>query len=43
MYIAGHGSRRAGDIEAATGRSPASFEAFTRRNPAAWTTTPEGK
>jgi hypothetical protein len=43
MYIAGHGSRRAGDIEAVTGRPPASFEAFARRNAAAWTTTPEGK
>ena len=42
MYIAGHGSRRAGDIEAVTGRPPASFEAFAWRNAAAWT-TPEGK
>jgi uncharacterized protein YbjT (DUF2867 family) len=36
--IAGDGSRPTGDIETITGRPPASFEAFTRRNAAAWTT-----
>ena len=40
--IAGDGSQPTGDIETITGRRPASFEAFTRRNAAAWT-TPEGK
>ena len=34
--IAGDGSRPAGDIETVTGRRPASFEAFARRNAAAW-------
>jgi uncharacterized protein YbjT (DUF2867 family) len=36
--IAGDGSQPTGDIETITGRRPASFEAFTRRNAAAWTT-----
>jgi uncharacterized protein YbjT (DUF2867 family) len=36
--IAGNGSRPAGDVEAVTGRPPASFEAFARRNAAAWST-----
>src|SRR6202034_3225081 len=34
--IAGDGSQPTGDIETITGRRPASFEAFTRRNAAAW-------
>jgi uncharacterized protein YbjT (DUF2867 family) len=40
--IAGHGSEPTGDIETVAGRPPASFEAFARRNAAAWT-TPEDK
>jgi uncharacterized protein YbjT (DUF2867 family) len=40
--IAGDGSEPTGDIEAVAGRPPASFEAFARRNAAAWT-TPEDK
>ena len=40
--IAGDGSQPTGDIESITGRRPASFTAFTRRNVAAWT-TPEDK
>ena len=40
--IAGHGSEPTGDIETVAGRPPASFEAFARRNVAAWT-TPEDK
>ena len=36
--IAGDGSQPTGDIETITGRRPASFEAFARRNAAAWTT-----
>ena len=40
--IAGHGSEPTGDIESVAGRPPASFEAFARRNVAAWT-TPEDK
>jgi uncharacterized protein YbjT (DUF2867 family) len=40
--VARNGSRPTGDIEAVTGRPPASFEAFARRNAAAWT-TPEDK
>jgi uncharacterized protein YbjT (DUF2867 family) len=40
--IAGDGSVPAGDVETVTGRPPASFEAFARRNAAAWT-NPEGK
>ena len=36
--IAGDGSRPTGDVETVTGRPPASFEAFARRNAAAWTT-----
>jgi uncharacterized protein YbjT (DUF2867 family) len=36
--IGGAGSRPAGDVQAVTGRPPASFEAFARRNAAAWTT-----
>jgi uncharacterized protein YbjT (DUF2867 family) len=40
--IAGDGSEPAGDIETVTGRPPASFGAFARRNAAAWT-TPEDK
>ena len=36
--IAGNGSQPTGDIEIVTGRRPASFEAFARRNAAAWTT-----
>jgi uncharacterized protein YbjT (DUF2867 family) len=40
--IGGDGSRPTGDVETVTGRPPASFEAFARRNAAAWT-TPEDK
>jgi uncharacterized protein YbjT (DUF2867 family) len=40
--IAGDGSVPTGDIETVTGRPPASFEAFARRNAAAWT-APEDK
>jgi uncharacterized protein YbjT (DUF2867 family) len=40
--IAGDGSEPTGDIETVAGRPPASFEAFARRNAAAWT-TPEDK
>jgi uncharacterized protein YbjT (DUF2867 family) len=40
--IAGDGSQPTGDIETVAGRPPASFEAFARRNVAAWT-TPEDK
>jgi uncharacterized protein YbjT (DUF2867 family) len=40
--IAGEGSEPTGDIETVAGRPPASFEAFARRNAAAWT-TPEDK
>jgi uncharacterized protein YbjT (DUF2867 family) len=40
--IAGDGSQPTGDIETVAGRPPASFEAFARRNAAAWT-TPEDK
>jgi uncharacterized protein YbjT (DUF2867 family) len=40
--IAGDGSEPTGGIETVTGRPPASFEAFARRNAAAWT-TPEDK
>jgi uncharacterized protein YbjT (DUF2867 family) len=40
--IGGGGSQPTGDIETVTGRPPASFEAFARRNAAAWT-TPEDK
>jgi uncharacterized protein YbjT (DUF2867 family) len=40
--IGGDGSQPTGDVETVTGRPPASFEAFTRRNAAAWT-TPEDK
>src|SRR3984885_885293 len=36
--IAGHGSVPADDVEKVTGRKPATFEAFARRNAAAWTT-----
>ena len=42
VIMAGDGSVPAGDVETVTGRPPASFEAFARRNAAAWT-TPEGK
>lgn len=40
--ISGDGARPTGDIEAVTGRPAGSFEAFARRNAAAWT-TPEDK
>ena len=40
--IGGDGSQPTGDIEAVTGRPPASFEAFARRSAAAWS-TPEDK
>jgi uncharacterized protein YbjT (DUF2867 family) len=40
--IAGDGSQPTGDIETVTGKPPASFEAFARRNAAAWT-IPEDK
>ncbi len=40
--IGGDGSQPTGDVETVTGRAPASFEAFPRRNAAAWT-TPEDK
>jgi len=40
--IAGDGSQPTGDIETVAGRPPASFEAFARRNAAAWI-TPEDK
>ena len=40
--IGGDGSVPTGDVETVTGRPPASFEAFARRNAAAWT-TPEDK
>jgi uncharacterized protein YbjT (DUF2867 family) len=40
--IAGDGAEPTGDIETVAGRPPASFEAFARRNAAAWT-TPEDK
>ena len=40
--IAGDGSEPTGDIETVAGRPAASFEAFARRNAAAWT-TPEDK
>jgi uncharacterized protein YbjT (DUF2867 family) len=40
--IAGDGSKPTGHIETVAGRPPASFEAFARRNAAAWT-TPEDK
>jgi hypothetical protein len=40
--IAGDGSEPTGDIETVAGRPSASFEAFARRNAAAWT-TPEDK
>jgi uncharacterized protein YbjT (DUF2867 family) len=40
--IAGDGSEPTGDIETVAGRPPGSFEAFARRNAAAWT-TPEDK
>ena len=40
--IAGGGFEPTGDIESVAGRPPASFEAFPRRNAAAWT-TPEDK
>ena len=40
--IGGDGSQPTGDVETVTGRAPASFEAFARRNAAAWT-TPEDK
>jgi uncharacterized protein YbjT (DUF2867 family) len=40
--IGGDGSQPTGDVETVTGRPPASFEAFARRNAAAWT-TPEDK
>jgi hypothetical protein len=40
--ISGDGSQPSGDVETVTGRPPASFEAFARRNAAAWT-TPEDK
>ena len=36
--IAGDGSQPTGDVETVTGRPAASFEAFARRNAAAWTT-----
>jgi uncharacterized protein YbjT (DUF2867 family) len=36
--ISGDGARPTGDIEAVTGRPAGSFEAFARRNAAAWTT-----
>ena len=35
--IAGDGSVPTGDVETVTGRPPSSFEAFARRNAAAWT------
>jgi uncharacterized protein YbjT (DUF2867 family) len=38
----GDGSQPAGDVESITGRPPGGFEAFARRNAAAWI-TPEGK
>ena len=40
--IGGDGSQPTGDVETVAGRPPASFEAFARRNAAAWT-TPEDK
>ena len=40
--IGGDGSQPTGDVETVTGRPPASFEAFARRNAAAWI-TPEDK
>src|SRR6204780_3983833 len=40
--ITGDGSQPRGDSEPVAGRPPASFEAFARRNAAAWT-TPEDK
>ena len=40
--IGGDGSQPTGDVETVTGRPAASFEAFARRNAAAWT-TPEDK
>jgi uncharacterized protein YbjT (DUF2867 family) len=40
--ISGDGSRPTGDVETVTGRPAGSFEAFARRNAAAWT-TPEDK
>ena len=40
--IAGDGSEPTGDIETVARRPPASFEAFARRNAAAWT-APEVK
>jgi uncharacterized protein YbjT (DUF2867 family) len=40
--IGGDGSVPTGHVGTVTGRSPASFEAFARRNAAAWT-TPEDK
>jgi uncharacterized protein YbjT (DUF2867 family) len=40
--ISGEGSQPSGDVETVTGRPPASFEAFARRNAAAWT-IPEDK
>src|SRR5580658_8823471 len=36
--IGGDGSQPTSDVETVTGRPPASFEAFARRNAAAWTT-----
>ena len=38
VIMAGDGSVPTGDVEIVTGRPPASFEAFARRNAAAWTT-----
>jgi uncharacterized protein YbjT (DUF2867 family) len=40
--IGGDGAQPTGDVETVTGRPAASFEAFARRNAAAWT-TPEDK